>query len=309
MKNLSGISTLRVSSTEFKTEECVAVLKDATFILDDLFKEKDNRTLRDYERRVRNIIRNFADNSPRTTTRSSHKNNSQIIITAEYLLESKTDVGRLMVLEVTEPIDSKKLDICQKTPLGVSSFYYHFIKWVAEKYEDIVEDIIRQFAIFRESSVNQMLDVIASELDRKYFGVKITDKFADLTKDEFIDLQFKAMQRKYNFLIFVGEGELIDGIPSVIKTRFKNRIHRSIYLEMQYRNGKGVITDCHYYDRKYKERSKVVPQMLSTVFFEYNRQAILHIVNTELNTVFTHIIFVTDGSLDIDNEVALCGNI
>ena len=156
LKNLSGISTLRVSSTEFKTEECVAALKDATFILDDLFKEKDNRTLRDYERRVRNIIRDFADNSPRTTTRSSHKNNSQIIITAEYLLKSKTDVGRLMVLEVTEPIDSKRLDICQKTPLGVSSFYYHFIKWVAEKYEDIVEDIIRQFAIFRESSVNHL---------------------------------------------------------------------------------------------------------------------------------------------------------
>lgn len=161
----------------------------------------------------------------------------------------------------------------------------------------------------RNFSFNEMLDVIASELDRKYFGAEITDKFADLTKDEFIDLQLKAMQRKYNFLIFVGEGELIDGIPSIIKTRFKNRIHRGIYLEMQYRNGKGVITDCHYYDRKYKERNKVVPEMLSTVFFEYNRQAILHIVNNELNTAFNHIIFVTDGSLDIDNEVALCGNI
>lgn len=32
-------------------------------------------------------------------------------------------------------------------------------------------------------------------------------------------------------------------------------------------NGKGVITDCHYYDRKYKERSKVVPETLTTVFF------------------------------------------
>ena len=117
------------------------------------------------------------------------------------------------------------------------------------------------------------------------------------------------MQRKYNYLIFIGGGELINGIPSVIKTRFKNRIHRSIYLEMRYCNGRGVITDCHYYDRKYKERSKVVPEMLSTVFFEYNRQAILNIINNELNTAFTHIIFVTDSSLDINNEIALCGNI
>ena len=117
------------------------------------------------------------------------------------------------------------------------------------------------------------------------------------------------MQKNYNFLIFVGEGELVNGIPSVIKTRFKNRIHRSIYLEMQYRNGKGVITDCHFYDRNYKERRKMIPETLSTVFLEYNRQAILNIINNELNTSFSHIIFVTDGSLDLDNKVALCGNI
>ena len=117
------------------------------------------------------------------------------------------------------------------------------------------------------------------------------------------------MQRKYKFLIFVGEGEPTNGIPSVIKTRFKNRIHRSIYLEMKYINGKGVITDCHFYDRKYKEVTKVIPETLSTVFFEYNRQAILNIINNELNTAFNRIIFVTDGSLDIDNEIALCGNV
>ena len=117
------------------------------------------------------------------------------------------------------------------------------------------------------------------------------------------------MRRKYNFLIFIGEGEPVNGVPYIIRTRLKNRIHRSIYIEMQYRDGKGVITDCHYYDRKYKERTKVIPETLTTVFFEYNRQAILNIINNELKVAFTDIIFVTDGSLDIDNKVALCGNI
>lgn len=118
------------------------------------------------------------------------------------------------------------------------------------------------------------------------------------------------MEKNYNFLIFVGEGNPVNGIPSVIKTRFKNRIHRSIFLEMHYNcNGKGVITDCHYYDRIYKERDRVTPEALSTVFFDYNRQTILNIINNELNTAFTHIIFVTDGSIDIDNKQPLCGNI
>ena len=49
--------------------------------------------------------------------------------------------------------------------------------------------------------------------------------------------------------------------------------------------------------------------MLSTVYFKYNRQAIINIINNELNTAFTNIIFVTDDSLDINNKVALYGNI
>ena len=162
----------------------------------------------------------------------------------------------------------------------------------------------------KDFSLNEILDVVASQLDRKFHGVDITDKFTDLTEAEFIDTQLAAMQINYNFLIFIGEGEAINGIPSVIKTRFKNRIHRGIYLEMRYNgNGMGVITDCHYYDRKYTQRSTVVPEMLSTVYFKYNRHAIINIINNELNTAFTNIIFVTDGSLDINNKVALCGNI
>lgn len=156
----------------------------------------------------------------------------------------------------------------------------------------------------------EILRVIASELDRQYFGVEITDKFTDLTKDEFIAIQLKQTQGNYKFLILTGEGTTFNGIPSILKTRFKNRIHRSIYLEMHYNGkGKGVIADCHYYDRKYKAKSKVIPETLTTVFFNYDRLAILNTVNRELNTAFTHIIFVTDGSLDIDNKVAICGNI
>ena len=156
---------------------------------------------------------------------------------------------------------------------------------------------------------DKLLDIIAAELDKKYYGIEIAYSKFNLSKEEFIEDKLKEMKKGYKFLIFIGERDFIDGIPSVIRTRFKNRIHRSIYLEMQYRNGSGVIADCHYYDRKYKEKLQVVPETLSTVYFEYTRQAILNIINNELNAAFTDIIFITDGSLSIDNKSPLCGYI
>lgn len=199
----------------------------------------------------------------------------------------KTSHGRLIYLEISKDDD------------GVSVMECYYL--------DRKNFSVPKKLITTSFNFNEMLDVIAAELDRKYYGIEITDEFADLSRDEFIAIKLK--NTKYNFLIFVGEGELIAGIPSVIKTRFKNKIHRSIYLEMQYYNGKGVITDCYYFDRKYKVKEKVIPETLTTVFFDYNRLAILNIINNELNASFTHIIFVIDGSLDINNEVAWCGNV
>ena len=52
-----------------------------------------------------------------------------------------------------------------------------------------------------------------------------------------------------------------------------------------------------------------MPETLYTVVLEYNRQAILNIVNNELNASFTDVLFVTDGSIDIERETAICGNV
>lgn len=157
---------------------------------------------------------------------------------------------------------------------------------------------------------DELLAMIASQLDRKFYGLEIISTFERLTQKEFISLKLSELRRGYKFLIFVAEGECINYIPKIIRTRFQNRIHRGIYLEMRYYgDGKGIISDCHYYDRQYKGRRVVVPETLSTVYFSYNRQAILNIANNELNANFNSIIFVTDNSINIKNKVALCGNI
>lgn len=155
--NLNDVSvtSLRVSSTKVKTEELADELKDATFVLDDLFQDPSVKQRKEYEGRVRNVIRNLADNSSRTTSRSAFKNNSNVVVTAEYLMESLTDVGRMFLIKVEKPLDSEKISVCQMNPLGISTFYYYFITWLAENYDSTVDQLKHDYAEFRRNSANQ----------------------------------------------------------------------------------------------------------------------------------------------------------
>lgn len=164
--------------------------------------------------------------------------------------------------------------------------------------------------VTRSFPYDRLLAVVAAELDRTFYGIEVDNSCRSLSTDDFIDYQLKSLRHKYNFLIFITEGEAANGIPSVLRTRFKNRIHRAIYLELRhYKDNMGVVADCHYYDRQYKARKSVTPEALSSVFFDYTRDGILSLVNSELNTDFTDIIFTDSSCVDITHKIALCGNI
>ena len=157
---------------------------------------------------------------------------------------------------------------------------------------------------------DNLLNIICTELDSKYCEIEISDLYKELSTEQFIQDRMQSFRRKYNFLILIGEGDNVNDIPSILKTRFKNRIHRSIYIELHYqKNGMGVIADCHYYDRIYKSKQSVIPETLTSIIFEYNRTGIIQLINNELNADFTDVIFITDNSIDINNLMPLCGNI
>ena len=154
-----------------------------------------------------------------------------------------------------------------------------------------------------------LLSVIAAELDKQFYDVDfITTERANLTLEEYIQLWLKNANNKYKFLIMVGDGESYNGLPVRLRTRLKNNLHRSILLELvYYKDGKGVIKQCHYYDRRYKrDGAQITPPMLISCFFPYTKESILTLVNNELYCDFTHLI-ITDG-IDLDsNTTPLCG--
>lgn len=152
---------------------------------------------------------------------------------------------------------------------------------------------------------DELLKIIGDELDKKFYGIQRQNTAEPLPTESYIATKLSAMTRKrYQFLIFVEN----DGI---LRTRLKNRVHRMIYLELKHcGNGKGVIQACNYYDRKYKRTNKLItPVGLKTIYFTYNSNNILDMVNRELNCQFTDVIFTKDTFGFDESDLPLCGAI
>ncbi len=158
-------------------------------------------------------------------------------------------------------------------------------------------------------SVDNLLAIIETELDRKFYGVEFvqTDN-ASLSLDEYLQIKADGTNNKYRFLIMVGDGASYNGLPMHLRTRLKNNLHRSIYVDLTYyKETTGVINQCHYYDRQYKRQGiKVTPPQLLSCFFPYTHEGILNLLNHELCCEFTHII-VTTGIDLYSNTTPLCG--
>ena len=156
---------------------------------------------------------------------------------------------------------------------------------------------------------DDLLKVIATELDKHFYGVEfVQSEQAALSLEEYLQHKLYAAQKKYRFLIMVGEGDICNGLPVHLRTRLKTNLHRAVYVDLAYyKDGSGVVKDCSYYDRRYKrDNVKITPPQLISCFFPYSKTGILNLLNHELCCNFTHII-VTSG-IDIDSDTTpLCG--
>lgn len=159
--------------------------------------------------------------------------------------------------------------------------------------------------------VSKLLNVTEAELDKKFFGIEYVDNGnSELSLEEYLQQKAKNSIFKYSFLIMIGDGAIQNGLPIHLRTRFKNKLHRSIYAELEYyKNGQGVVKECYYYDRRYSRQGlKVTPYGLVSCFFPYTSEGILNFFNREICCNFTHII-ITEGIDISSNTTPLCGSI
>ena len=150
--------------------------------------------------------------------------------------------------------------------------------------------------------MHSLIDVFKNELDKTFFGIEFSDTENHLSTEEYIKLKTQV-KTKYKFLILVNDN-------NTYKTRLKNRIHRSILLEIVRNGNKGTIIDCHYSDRTYKRNNAyITPSGLTSITFDFSLYNILKIVNSELNCDFTDVIITQDSFGFNNSPLPICGSL
>ena len=91
-----------------------------------------------------------------------------------------------------------------------------------------------------------------------------------------------------------------------LKTIFKSKFRREIYLELALNDGVATIVKCYYVDKRAKGM-KLPPQGIVTVRFDYSLEKLLEVVNSELEGGFTDAIITHQHTLTLDGPV--CGSI
>lgn len=177
--------------------------------------------------------------------------------------------GRLIYLEISESNNKWLVEEC---------FYVDRNRGLlGEKRRRSVP--LKQTTKVVEHNDEALLLLLSKEVDKLFFGVEFTynEDTLNMSANEYTEY-YDLQNEKYYFLILVGEGNALqDNLRYTLKTRFKNKLHRSIYIEIEYyKDGKGRIKECYYYDKVYiRNKSKIIPPKLHSVHVDFTRKGLI----------------------------------
>lgn len=147
----------------------------------------------------------------------------------------------------------------------------------------------------KSCSINSLLIIIKNELNKDFVDIEFCNILISKKqlKNEAINNQ------KYSILILLKEGNLL-------RTIFKNKFRRSVFLEITLGVGKLLISKCYYCDKRGGDK-QITPYGLKTIYFDNGIDNILSIVNSELEGGFTDVLITAENTIELDRPI--CGSI
>ena len=101
-------NTIRLDSSVNSIQDFLSLFKNLVAIVDDLFRDSCAKS--DLKFKAQQILRQVADGTIRQNIQTnSDITNTSLIITAELLLDTVSDLGRTQLIYVKKPINSEKI--------------------------------------------------------------------------------------------------------------------------------------------------------------------------------------------------------
>lgn len=132
--------------------DLIAESRDCVVVLDDLFPAQSKELCRKQEETLSEIVRCIADGTTPARMKGSIRRTVKpmcgVLFTGEYLIGEGSDAARIIPVEMEE-IDGEELKYFQDNPLILSTFYYYFIQWAVDNYNDIVDFLSKKLSKLR----------------------------------------------------------------------------------------------------------------------------------------------------------------
>lgn len=151
IKSPSRLSASIPAAVQILKEEA-----DDVVILDDLFPAESGKIRGQMEETLIEIVRYIADG---TLPERMHGNKllqaspkCGVIFTAERIIGKGSDAARILPVEMVKP-DVRELQYFQDHPLIISTFYYQYISWFIEHYDEICEIINRIWKVYENADM------------------------------------------------------------------------------------------------------------------------------------------------------------
>jgi hypothetical protein len=231
----------RFNSTQRFIEDTISEHDECTVVIDDLHTTGVKSIKRTNEVTAEEMIRRISDDIGRGHKEGEsaiqQKFGGNVVFIGEYIIGKESTVPRVLIVNLTKKIDGVILDEYQrKQPLLVSTFYYYFLQWYVEYFEDICKWIDERLTKFRKATVSS------------YMHGRLLDTQFYLQTSYMIFLEFCKDSK------FISEEDALDEYDS-----FGEQLHRLI-LEQQnrYRPSKVTAKDIDYLKlvRKFYKKGK-----------------------------------------------------
>ena len=153
-----------LTSTSRALELKAANLRHATLVFDDLFPDGGNLQ----ERKVLELIRNIANQSPREARSGKTLTGSGMECGAVFTAEKFPNCGkstrtRCLRLCLSEPVPNTVLAPLQELPERLSNIYFQFISYISRNFNRISSEIAEYFLLYRASRCAPDAVIVPSE--------------------------------------------------------------------------------------------------------------------------------------------------